>query len=103
MPTNRTRGDLPEVKAGDPISVGPTGAPAVVCGELDWPDDPYGKRYCVVCRTGQDLKDRYGPSIGEVLQVIVCWNGTGWMFTDMGTAVTESMIWLAPFVERLEE
>jgi hypothetical protein len=102
MPSHKAKGKIPSVKAGDRIYVGPTSAAAVVCGELDWPDDPFGKRYCVVCKTGQDVKDRFGSTIGEVLQVIVSWNGRGWMFTDMGTTVTEAMNWLKPFVDRIE-
>ena len=103
MPSSKAKGQIPSVKAGDRIYVGPTSAAAVVCGELDWPDDPYGKRYCVVCKTGHDVKDRFGSTIGELLQVIVSWNGRGWMFTDMGTTVTEAMNWLKPFVDRMKE
>lgn len=102
MPSNKAKGNIPTVKVGDRLFVGPTSAPAVVCGDLDWPDDPYGKRYCVVCKTGQEVKNRYGSTIGEVLQVIVSWNGRGWMFTDMGTTVTQSMHWLQPFVDLLD-
>ena len=102
MEQMQTNNSMPCVNVGQRISIGPRQIPAIVCNEIPMPEDAFGKRYFVVCKSGQGVRARDGRRLGEDVLVTVLWNGADWAVKEAGFRVSEVMPWLKQYVQQLE-
>lgn len=99
----QVRPPMPLINIGQRILIGPRKSPAIVCNEIPTPEDLFGKRYYVVCKSGQGVRARNGQKLGEAVLITVVWNGFDWAIKEAGFRVSEAMPWLRQYVEQLEE
>ena len=102
MEQMQARNPMPPVNIGQRISIGPRQIPAIVCNEIPMPEDSFGKRYYVVCKSGQGVRARDGHRLGEDVLITVLWNGADWTIKEAGFRVSEVMPWLKQYVQQLE-
>lgn len=94
---------MPVIRIGHCISIGQHQVPAIVSNEIPTPDDAFGKRYFVVCKSGRGIRARDGRRLGEAVLIAVGWDGANWAIKEAGFRVSDAMPWLQPYVQQLEE
>jgi len=98
-----TAGPMPAINIGRSILIGPHLVPAIVSNEIPTPEDAFGKRYFVVCKSGRGIRARDGHRLGEAVLITVGWDGHGWAIKEAGFRVSDAMPWLRPYVQQLDD
>jgi hypothetical protein len=94
---------MPVIHVGRSILIGPQQVPAIVSNEIPAPEDAFGKHYFVVCKSGRGIRARDGRRLGEPVLMTVRWDGSAWTIKEAGFRVGETMPWLQPYVQQLED
>ena len=103
MASNVAAQTMPVIRVGQLILIGPQQVPAIVSNEIPTPEDLFGKRYFVVCKSGQGIRARDGRRLGEAVLITVAWDGLNWTIKEAGFRVGETMPWLQPYVQQLDD